>query len=145
MARTNSVIVLSLLIGLFAVASAEAEKQDGDDSGTTSQDTVEVDSLATADLAEIDRKLNNPLTDLWSLTFQNNTTIHKGDAVDGHEVSNNFFFQPFLPFAVGENKETMLTFRPVFPLVTNPVFEEPDIRNSSDHDTGLGDVQVHLA
>ncbi len=102
----------------------------------------EADSLANADLAEIDRKLNNPLTNLWSLTFQNNTTFHKGDAIDGHEVSNNMFFQPFLPFAIGENEETMLTFRPVFPLVTNPVFTAPDTRSSSDHDTGLGDIQL---
>jgi hypothetical protein len=51
------------------------------------------DSLATADLAEIDRKLNNPLTSLWSLTFQNNTSTKEGDAVDGTEYSNNLFFQ----------------------------------------------------
>jgi hypothetical protein len=31
------------------------------------------EDLATADLAEVDRRLNNPLTNLWSLTFQNNT------------------------------------------------------------------------
>ena len=29
----------------------------------------DADSLATADLAEIDRKLNNPLTDLWSMVI----------------------------------------------------------------------------
>lgn len=111
-------------------------------SGTIANAPSEVDSLATADLAEIDRKLNNPLTDLWSLSFQNNTNVHKGDAVDGREYSNNFFFQPFLPFSIGENDEVMLGFRPVFPLVTNPVFTAPDMRNSSDHDTGLGDVQL---
>jgi hypothetical protein len=102
----------------------------------------EADSLATADLGEIDRKLNNPLTDLWSLTFQNNTNIQKGDLVDGREYSNNLFFQPFLPFAIGDNKETMLTFRPVFPLVTNPVFGDPGSGKSTDHDTGLGDTQL---
>ncbi|MHC4648068.1 MAG: hypothetical protein ACYTBJ_21620 [Planctomycetota bacterium] len=102
----------------------------------------EEESLATADLGEIDRKLNNPLTDLWSLSFQNNLNVNKGDAVDGREISNNLFFQPFLPFAVGENKETMLTFRPVFPLVTNPVFGDPGSGESTDHDTGLGDIQL---
>ena len=111
--------------------------------GSLAADSMsEEDSLATADLGEIDRKLNNPLTDLWSLTFQNNTNIHKGDAVDGREVSNNLFFQPFLPFAIGDNKETMLTFRPVFPLVTNPVFGDPGSGESTDHDTGLGDTQL---
>jgi hypothetical protein len=108
----------------------------------SAESSSDEDSLADMDLAEIDRKLNNPLTNIWSLTFQNNTTFYKGDAVDGTEVSNNLFFQPFMPFTIGENKETMLTFRPVFPLVTNPVFKEPDTRNSSDHDTGLGDIQL---
>ncbi len=98
--------------------------------------------LATADLAEIDRQLNNPLTTLWSLTFQNNTSLKTGDAVDGSEYSNNLFFQPFLPFAVGSRKQAMLTLRPVFPLVTNPTFDSTDTRNSSGHDTGLGDIQL---
>jgi hypothetical protein len=30
-------------------------------------------TLVSDDLAEVDRRLNNPLTNLWSLTFQNNT------------------------------------------------------------------------
>ena len=59
-------------------------------------------NLATADLAEIDRKLNNPLTSLWSLTFQNNASAKEGDRIDGTEYSNTLFFQPFLPFEVGD-------------------------------------------
>ena len=59
------------------------------------------EGLATADLAEIDRKLNNPLTSLWSLTFQNNTSFFEGDALDRTEYSNSFLFQPFMPFEVG--------------------------------------------
>ena len=105
-------------------------------------DTEAPSSLATADLAEIDRKLNNPLTDIWSLTFQNNTGVHQGDALDGSEYSNNLFFQPFLPFELGSRRQTMLTLRPVFPLVTQPVFEEDDQRNSSGHETGFGDIQL---
>jgi len=104
-------------------------------------ETAPEDSLATADLAEIDRKLNNPLTDLWSLTLQNNTFVKTGDAVDGKEYSNNLFFQPFMPFEVGSDDQIMLTFRPVFPLVTQPVFDS-DPRNSSGHETGLGDIQL---
>jgi hypothetical protein len=98
-------------------------------------------SLADADLAEIDRKLNNPLTDLWSLTFQNNTGLQRGDVVDGSEYSNNLFFQPFLPFEVGSDGQVMVTLRPVFPLVTAPVFE-PDQRSSSGYETGFGDIQL---
>lgn len=99
------------------------------------------DSLATANLAEIDRKLNNPLTSIWSLTFQNNTAINSGDATDSDEYSNTLFFQPFLPFEVGAQKQTMFTLRPVFPLVTQPVFDS-NPRESSSHKSGLGDIQL---
>ena len=61
--------------------------------------------LSSADLGEIDRRLNNPLTSIWSLTFQNNTSTKVGDAVDGDEVSNTLFFQPFMPFELGPQKE----------------------------------------
>jgi hypothetical protein len=99
------------------------------------------DSLATADLAELDRKLNNPLTSIWSLTFQNNTSVNSGNAIDGDEYSNTLFFQPFMPFEVGPEKQTMFTLRPVFPLVSQPVFDS-NPRESSDHQSGLGDIQL---
>ena len=121
-------IVLLLLFAAFACMAETGEEQEID--------------LKTADLGEIDRALNNPLTDLWSLTFQNNTSVQQGDAIDGNEVSNNLFFQPFLPFAAGPEKKAMLTFRPVFPLVTQPVFDGANSRSSSDHVTGLGDIQL---
>jgi hypothetical protein len=99
---------------------------------------------ATADLAEIDRQLNNPLTSLWSLTFQNNTSFYQGDTIDGTEYSNSFLFQPFMPFEVGASKRTMLTLRPVFPLVTQPVFDTANPRESYEHMTGFGDMQLLL-
>jgi len=51
-------------------------------------------------------------------------------------------FQPFMPFELGEEKKTMMTLRPVFPLVTQPTFSAGDPRNSSGHKTGLGDIQL---
>ena len=111
-------------------------------SGMTRAETkVAEDSLANADLAELDRKLNNPLTSIWSMTLQNNTSINSGDAVDGDETANTLFFQPFMPFEVGEDSQAMLTFRPVFPLVTQPVLEG-DPLESSGHETGFGDIQL---
>ena len=98
--------------------------------------------LSELSLDEIDRRLNNPLADIWSLTFQNNTGIHEGDAVDGSEYSNNLFFQPFMPFELGASTSTMLTLRPVFPLVTQPVFEAEDPNRSVGHTTGFGDLQI---
>lgn len=113
---------------LLSIASASAEP-------------AAEDSLATADLAELDRKLNNPLTSIWSLTFQNNTSLNSGDAIDADEYSNTLFFQPFMPFEVGAKKQAMFTLRPVFPLVTQPEFDM-DSRESSQHKTGLGDIQL---
>jgi hypothetical protein len=98
--------------------------------------------LATADLAEIDRQLNNPLTDIWSLTFQNNTAVKTGNDIDGEEVTNNLFFQPFMPFEIGERKEYMFTLRPVFPLVTQAVPDASSTRGPEDIETGLGDIQL---
>ena len=55
------------------------------------------------DLAEIDRQLNNPLTSLWSLTFQDNLGIKQGDQIEGSTYSNLLFFQPAMPVPVGDD------------------------------------------
>ncbi len=108
-----------------------------------SSDAAQEDSLVNADLAEIDRKLNNPLTSIWSLTFQNNTSANTGDLVDGTEYSNTLFFQPFMPFEVGADKQAMFTLRPVFPLVTQPEIDF-STGESTSHETGYGDTQLLL-
>ena len=89
-------------------------------------------------LEEISRRLENPLSDLWSLTFQENLYLNTGELIEGTELSNVLFFQPFLPFPVSGDK--LLIFRPVFPLVTQPVL---DSDNSSK--TGFGDMQLITA
>jgi hypothetical protein len=85
-------------------------------------------------LEEVDQQLNNPLTSLWSLTFQENFSLKRGDAVEGTETANTFFFQPALPVPLGNDK--VLIARPVFPLVT-----APDLLGGG-HETGLGDIQL---
>lgn len=95
------------------------------------------------DLEEVNRKLDNPLTTLWSLTFQENLSLLKGDALAKTEVGNLFFFQPALPVPVGES--LVLIARPVFPLVTSPVPQASDDGVESSHQTGLGDIQLFTA
>jgi hypothetical protein len=110
--------------------------------GFTCVQTSYAEDLATADLAEIDRQLNNPLTSIWSLTFQNNTSVKTGDDVDGSETTNNLFFQPFMPFEVGSRKQYMFTLRPVFPLVTQAVDDASGTRGPQKIDTAFGDIQL---
>jgi len=97
--------------------------------------------LDTLSLEQISAKLENPLTKLWSLTFQENFSILSGDLVDGKVYGNNFFFQPFMPFPIAKHK-FMLTFRPVFPLVTSPVLINEDSIVVGDYKTGFGDIQL---
>ena len=55
-----------------AVAQDSAEPKPG-----------EADPFSDASIDEISRKLENPLTTLWSLTLQENYSIIKGDAITG--------------------------------------------------------------
>ena len=98
--------------------------------------------LKNMDLGELDRQLNNPLTSIWSLTFQNNTSAKIGNDIVGTEYTNNLFFQPFIPFEIGKNKQTMLTLRPVFPLVTQATSDAEGTRGPEKIDTGWGDIQL---
>jgi hypothetical protein len=93
---------------------------------------------ADDELAEINRKLDNPLTKIWSLTLQENYSLLDGDRVDGTETQNTLFFQPAMPFQIGD---TTLIVRPVFPLVTNPTVD-PETGQLDGHTTGYGDTQI---
>ncbi len=99
--------------------------------------------VETMNLQEISRRLENPLSDLWSLTIQENLYINTGTLIDGTEISNVLFFQPFMPFPVGSNK--MLIIRPVFPVVTNQVTTIDEPAESTTCKTGFGDMQLITA
>ena len=87
---------------------------------------------------DLNRQLENPLSRFWSMIFQENLNFNSGDLVNGTHVSNVFNFQPSLPVPVGKSK--MLLVRPVFPLVTVPVFDENGEKTGTE--TGLGDINV---
>jgi len=96
------------------------------------------DDLSKADLARINRELDNPLASYWSLVFQENYAINSGNIVDGNVSSNTFFFQPALPIPIGD--KLMFTARPVFPLVTQPNLGAEPAGSTST--TGFGDMQL---
>lgn len=80
----------------------------------------EREELTKADLAKLNRELDNPLAKYWSLIFQENYSINQGSMVEGKVGSNTLFFQPGLPIPFGRNK--VFTARPVFPIITQPDF-----------------------
>lgn len=90
-----------------------------------------------SELAKISRELDNPLAKRWSLVFQENFSVNNGSLANGNVGSNTFFFQPALPIPFGKN--IVFTARPVFPLVTSPVFLED---GSMTKTTGFGDIQM---
>jgi hypothetical protein len=102
------------------------------------------ESFEEANVDEISRKLENPLTTLWSLTLQENYSIVEGDTVDGSEWKNNLFFQPALPVPVGKEKDKVLIIRPVIPWVSNPVFDSNSPTGLDGRETGLGDIQAFV-
>ncbi len=91
---------------------------------------------------EISRRLDNPLTSLWSLVLQSNMQQLDGDALNGPRWANTTFFQPLLPVPVGKDYSRILAVRPVIPYVSTPVLS-PDGDGSTDgNESGLGDIQM---
>ncbi len=94
--------------------------------------------LTQAQLDALAQAMDNPLSQLWSLAFQNNTGWINHNVLDDSNVANVFSFQPILPIPL--NEDMLLFARPVFNLITIPDFDlnEPDFFDGSD--TGFGDI-----
>jgi hypothetical protein len=85
------------------------------------------EALDDEDLA---RQTQNPVADLISLPFQNNTNFGLGPNDRTQNVLN---IQPVIPFSLGENWN--LITRTILPLIT-----QPDLASPSGSTTGFGDV-----
>jgi len=105
----------------------------------SSQNEEPGDGIDYDDLDELNSKLENPLSKVWSLVFQDNVNLNKGDGVEGTHTGNTFFFQPFLPVPV---KGAVLSVRPVFPIVTTQILDSTSPTGVSSRTTGFGDIQV---
>ena len=81
--------------------------------------------------SELNRQLSNPVTSLWSLTFQfNNYRLENG------EWNYNLQFQPVLP--IGLTKDLNLITRPVIPLYNSVPHETAP--GEFERTTGFGDI-----
>ena len=104
------VLLAALLVSGPLLTSSGA--QDGAGSSRVAAETPSTDAgerpssggasggLEALDLEELNRRLENPLSNLWSLVLQENLELVEGDLVAGTETSNVLFFQPFLAVPV---------------------------------------------
>lgn len=102
-----------------APAANPATKADAKQAGSPEADADE--SLA--------EKAQNPIANLISLPFQNNTTFGLGPNQD--RVLNVLNIQPVVPFAL--SKDLNLVTRTILPVVSQPAF-------AGQQRTGLGDI-----
>lgn len=92
-------------------------------------------SNAIADEAEdLAKKTQNPVADLISIPFQNNTNFNLGP---NNRTQNILNIQPVVPFSLTEN----------WNLITRtiaPVVSQPDVTSNSGGEFGLGDINMTL-
>ena len=82
------------------------------------------------EVSELARAAQNPIADLISVPFQNNTNFKFGPRERTQNVLN---IQPVIPVDLGE--DWLLITRTILPIVSNPSF-----RPGQDRETGLGDT-----
>jgi hypothetical protein len=81
--------------------------------------------------SELNRKLTNPVSDIWSISNQfNNFELNNG------HWNNNWFFQPVLPLSL--TKDWNLVTRPVMPFYN--IVPHETAPNEFNRDAGLGDL-----
>jgi hypothetical protein len=95
---------------------------------------------AAQSLDEINKKLTNPVSSIWSLQFQqNNFRVSPGHGENGR-WSTNLIFQPVMPVAI--NDDWNLITRPVFPLFVSQAHPEVGDPSHPDRSTAFGDITL---
>jgi hypothetical protein len=121
-------IFFVIILILPAAAGAQTAGSPGSEPAAHEQDTM----------ADVAKQLNNPVADLWSLTFQFNRYYLQGSATDRTREEDLMNFQPVLPVHLTENWN--LITRPVFPFIfDSPAFEPGE---GWDEKSGFGDLSV---
>jgi hypothetical protein len=138
--RFNSVCIRSFLVGwgfvlfMSVTGAVWAEAQ--------SSATPSAEARGAMSAEELNRQLNNPVSSVWSMVFQNNYTQLKSGSQDvpGWDEGDdkwfyNLNFQPVLPLPL--TRDWNLINRPVFPIfVDRPVLESDGFNEAA----GLGDI-----
>src|SRR5262245_30358597 len=129
--------VKGLAFGLLVALTALAAPAGAEDPQPTTAGEAPAGE-AEPSMTEINKKLTNPVSDLWSITFQqNNYRLDPGQG-HGQRWSSNLLFQPVLPVAISEDWN--LITRPVIPLFVSQPHPDPDDPSDIDRKTAFGDI-----
>ena len=91
-----------------------------------------------ASLTEINKKLTNPVSDLWSIAFQQNNYMLDMGAGQPDHWNSNLNFQPVMPVALTSNWN--LITRPVITLFNSVPHPDPHNPADTERTTGFGDT-----
>ena len=80
--------------------------------------------------AELARAVQNPIADLISLPFQNNTNFEFGPK---EKILNRLNIQPVIPFSISEDWQVIT--RTILSIIS-----QPQLLPGQDRETGLGDT-----
>lgn len=97
---------------------------------------AEPDSEPELSATEVNKKLTNPISDIWSMTFQNNLSYLHLDSFGTNRWQNSLNFQPVIPIKLTDRLN--LISRAVF----NVVNATPEVSGSGrlKRTTGFGDT-----
>ena len=132
---------LSGLMGAmaFALVAMLASPVRAEDPAPTAESSADGADRAQS-LSEINKKLSNPVSDIWSITFQqNNFRVDPGPGENGR-WSTNLLLQPVLPVAVTDDWN--LITRPVLPLFVSQPHPEVGRPSAIGRSTAFGDISL---
>jgi hypothetical protein len=134
------IIVAGLLVVLMSGQPATAAEAGEPKAGTK-------ENSGQLSAQELARQLNNPVSNVWSLTFQYNHSLLKGSPADGTEDQDLLNFQPALPLHMTENWNLIV--RPVLPFIFKHPVLSPQIDPNTDEiyadfedESGFGDISL---
>jgi len=86
--------------------------------------------ISDQEAEDLARQVQNPIANLISLPFQNNTNFEFGPK---EKTFNRLNIQPVIPFSISEDWQVIS--RTIVPIVS-----QPGLRSGQDRETGLGDT-----
>ena len=124
LAAEVSLISMDLQLNFGALQEAEEIEY-------ASESQIDYDQDGDVDEADLARAAQNPVADLISLPFQNNTNFNVGALDNTQNVLN---IQPVIPFNLNDDWNVIT--RTIVPVVYQPSFFPGD-----DYDFGISDIQ----